>query len=438
MRKTYVGRWTPTRRAMLRASAIGAVVAPFLRPFRTRADDEAPCRIITIATPIGHHNDWFPLTTGRDFQLSPITQSLEPFRDRLLFIKGLRSAYHYSIGGSGAHKAGYPSAFAGATTDGDPATALNMSIDQHVLPGIGGESTPIPSLQLGVLPTGSRDSTISYAGPRAELPPEGNARVVFDSLFGGSDPNAELQRARRQSVLDAWTGELTSLQRELDPAQRQSMDAHLTQVRALENLLTQDACDAPSGIANENDFYGNATNMPAISQQMSAIIASAFGCDITRSVALSFSNSGSTVRHSWLGHRANHHSISHDGDAEHSLNLIAEIDGWYTEQVAHLMMLLDSIPEGDGTVLDNTLIYWATETGFARSHSPFDLSVLVAGNPGGYFATGNALDLGDGVDRTNQTPLNNVMAEIATGLGVETEIFGQEGFATGQLPQIRN
>ncbi len=427
-----------SRRDLVTRAGLGFLAAPLLAR-RARAAPPRKLRFITVFTPIGQMDQWLPTGTGAAFQLSGMAASLEPFKRKLMVMRGLRSALTINGRNFGGHPWGIQSSFTGAPSFDDVAPyARGLSIDQHIANAWRGQ-TPVHSLRLGVVPTPSHEGVMSYAGPQQPLFPERSAARVFSTLFqgaAGSPADVERIRLRRQSVLDRWTGELNALRTKLDGERRTTLDAQLAQIRAVETQLASPRTCSTAPFTNPDRFYSSATNFPAIGKQMIDLTVSALACDLTRVVSLLWSGSGSHQRHPWAtAVNQDHHAFTHAADAVAADREVAKVYQWYTEQFAYLLAKLDAIPEDGGTMLDNTVVLWTSELGSHRSHSGFDMRVVVAGNANAYFKTGSYYPF-PGL-RTDQQPLNNLLAELATGVGVPTEKFGDPTFATGQLPAIR-
>lgn len=422
---------------MLLGPTAGALLAQ-----EANAQNAAQPKFISWVTPIGHHTDWTPVTgssgngTG-NMTMGALSQSLAPYKDQLMYFQNMWSVLkHYS--NSGAHKAGYPAATTGDVDFSlNPSPSSHVSIDQYLIKGWGAQGQ---SLEMNVGGANDYRAYTSWSGRAQPVLPSKNPRGLFDITFRGlSNGNAEqatATRARGQSLLDVWTQEIKQLESTLSADHRSALDAHLTHLNQLEkslNEVAESVCSKPENMQASEFYRDVASNYPTIGRHFIDIIVAAFSCGIRRTAALSWSHAGGNIRHNrWISGVENrgHHSISHDGNRTRSIEQCGLIGQWYTEQFSYLLESLNSIDTGSGSLLDSTLVYWGTELGNVRSHSGANMRLLVAGNYNNYFKTGRYYNL-------NQVPVNNLMAELCTGLGVQTQKFGNTNFCTGNLPNIR-
>ena len=451
------------RRSFLRALGVGtaALTLPILRAPRTRALDEFPLRCIFVST----HNG-FPVDPGRpdvpsawrpnrnsetDFDLttSPILAPLAAYQDRLLLVENLHNyAASQSIGGNhqtgtGAMLTGYgllPGDFCGgnncSTISG---WAGGVSVDQVIAQRIG-MGNIIQSLQLGVRVTGNNNRhRLSYRSADDPMEPENSPAAVYDRLFGsfGLSPE-ELARIRRQrgSVLDLVQNDLNELQSRLGSTDRATLEAHAESIRELERQLEVNhpgSCTAPTlGL----DFDPlQVSNFPLVSQSHLDLITTAFACDLTRVVTLMYAGGTNNQTFPWLGINEGHHSLSHLGDSDSTgQEKQIAISAWYAGEIASLMARLDAIPEGEGTMLDHTLIVWANALSKGNAHSVRDLKYVLTGG-GGYFRTGLYVQYPS--SGTMQPSHNDLLVSCANAMGLDdVTTFGHPEFCNGALPEL--
>lgn len=425
-----------SRRHVLAAGAAGLASIPFASLATASLPTSRPLRFLAVYTPMGQMTEWLPIGSGRDYVLSDQASSFAPVRDKILFIRGMRTALTINDGRDGGHQEGHYASFCG-TQAGDDGNATGISVDQEIGNRLDGR-TPFHSLALGVLPSGLNASFLSFTGPGRPLPPIGNAMSVYNSLFanfGLGERELALARMRKRSVLDLWTGELGDLSRRVGPARAHIMDAHLQQIRTLERQLDEVpsvTCVPPANPGVADSFYQDTANYPAIGRQMMDLIIAAFACDLTRSCSLMWHRTASTIVHSWVGATQEHHALTHDTNPAIADEQLRPVYRWYSEQMAYLCQRLDEIPEGDGTMLDHTVIYWGQELGDHRSHNGYDMRILLAG--GG--AAG--LDLGRYIELTRR-PVNDLLAEMVDAVtGEPTSTFDEPLLETvGGLSEIR-
>jgi hypothetical protein len=210
-------------------------------------------------------------------------------------------------------------------------------------------------------------------------------------------------RNRRKSSLDLVRNELNALNRKIDRSDRIKLEQHLSGLSAIESRLVKplDApmvpaampgggCAAP-GMKMGIDLKANASYPELLAIQNSMAVA-ALACNRTRVASLQWSRSFSMVQHTWVGVNTGHHTLSHDNSAT-ARERKAAIERWNMQRMAELLKQLDSVPEGDGTLLDNTMLIYANELTEGAAHSVRPPISLVAGSAGKKLKTGRLLNL---------------------------------------------
>jgi len=172
------------------------------------------------------------------------------------------------------------------------------------------------------------------------------------------------------------------------------------------------------------------TTMQQIAALQTDLLSVAFGCDLVRVASLQFSDGINTIRFPWVGSMMEGHALSHSGDGDPAARqqLILR-HRWYVEQIARLLDRLAATPEGDGSVLDNTLIVWGSEIGTGNSHSHENIPFLLAGGAGGAVKPGRYLDFGG---RSHI----DLLVSVLNAMGIESETFGHPDFVRGPLPGL--
>lgn len=433
-----------SRRAFLGTLGASAALVPFL-PVLDReleaAPGDFPLRLILLFSANGSlHERWAPTGSENDFTLGQILAPLEVYKDQMLVLDGLEMA---RSGPGDGHQKGMGHLWTGSNLlegtefqgGGDAGTAGwggGISVEQHVANTIGLE-TPYKSLEFGVQTRGATVwSRMSYAGSNQPIAPEDSPNSMYDRLFADFDVDAtELERikAQRQSVIDLVKGDLDSLLvRHGSANDRLKIEAHLDAIRAVEqrNQAEVPACEipaAPGGLDHDaND------NFPLVSQLQTDLMAMALTCDLTRVASLQWSRSVSNTRFTWLGHTDGHHDFSHLGDSDSNMiDSITGINVWYAEQVRYLMDALAAIPEGDGSVLDNTLIVWGNELSRGNSHGNRPIPFVMLGGAGGRLQMGRYLQY-DNVRH------NRMLVSICHAMGLDGQTtFGNTDAGSGGL-----
>jgi Protein of unknown function (DUF1552) len=431
------------RRTLLRGALGAALGLPWLEtmaPRGARAQTNLPKRFVVMFSPNGTLPDlWTPSGGETDFTLSTILSPLAEHRDDLVILQGLDQQ---GAGGDG-HQNGIGGMLTGAALNPGPfggvqappaGWAAGPSVDQRIADAIGGE-TKLPSLELGVQ-VGSADNwgRMCYRASNQPLPPEDDPAAVYARVFADlhTDPAVlARQRTRRKSMLDAVMGEYERLQASLGSADRQRLDAHLSAVRDIELRLTRDAtlggaaCADP--VLEAVDAQAN-DSFPDVGALQIDLLAMAFACDITRVASLQWSRSVSQTRFSWLGIEEAHHDLSHLGDDDLAgVDKVTRIDQWYASQFAELISKLKAIPEGDGSVFDNTLLVWCNELAKGNSHSRKDAPYVLAGSAGGVLQTARFLRY-DG-----DYPHNDLLVSLLQIMGLPDTTFGNPDWCNGPL-----
>lgn len=432
-----------SRRTLLTGGA-ALVGLPWLEAFaprRAHAQDALPKRFVVVFTPNGHLPSWTPTGSERDFQLSPILAPLAEHQADLVAVRGL---YQQGGGGDG-HQNGMGGMLTGQSLNSGPfggvqappaGWAAGPSVDQRIAEAIGNE-TKLRSLELGVQ-VGEADNwgRMCYRASDQPLPPEDDPGAVYARVFAElhTDPTVlEKERNRRRSILDAVGAEYDRVSAGLGSADKQRLDAHLTAVRDIEERLTRvgqiggASCADPvvSAVAkDDNDSF------PAVGALQTDLLAMALACDITRVASLQWSRSVSQTRFTWLGIDVAHHDISHLGDDDpKAQQQLADINTWYATQLAALVSKLKAMPEGDGSVLDNTIILMCNELAKGNTHSRKDASYLLVGSGGGALETGRFLSF----DPEEQVPHNRLLVSLLNAMGVPDKQFGKTEWSNGPL-----
>ncbi len=439
-------KWEISRRTMLKSA--GAMLAlPMLEamePAVARAQSMGagpPRRLLAYYIPDGIAMDsWTPGQVGANWTTTPILQPLEALKSDLLVLTGIGNRPAFPDG-PGDHASGTGAFLTAAhpfKTEG--ANIMNgISMDQVAANALMGK-TLFPSLELGSDgggATGDCDSgyscayarNIAWAGPTTPLAKDTNPVVVFDRLFAGRDPRAtaEEQRKRKlykQSILDYVLGEATTLKGKLGKTDQRKIDEYLTGVRELEMRLssmeTGAMCTADRPMSS-NDFRTRVS-------LMNDLMVLAFQCDLTRVITFMLGNAGDNRAFDFLGVPEQHHDLSHHmGDAS-KIAKLAIIDTWEVQQLADLLTKMKAVMEPDGTLLDNSLVFFSSEIEDGNSHSHLNLPIILAGKGGG------AVRPGRHVRYSGDPPVANLFISMLASVGVNVTSFGDDG--TGPLPNL--
>ncbi len=433
------------RRNFLRNAAVGAaaVSLPFTRMLDARAADPAfPKRLVVFFSPNGTiYDSWLPSGGETSFTLSTILKPLEPHRDKLLILDGLDMvSSNFGIGDG--HQRGMvhmltaselnPGPFQGGGNAGTAGWASGASVDQIIAKHLG-----VESLDLAIQPGGKTNwSRMSYDGGDAPRDPYEDPYTVFDKLFGGllKDPKeADRVRFLRQSVLDHVREDLTRLETRLPTAEKSKLQAHLEAVRVLETKLDPSGqlggfC-TPVSPGNKIDHKAN-DNFPKMVELMTDQAVMALACNVTQVVGIQCSKSVGGTQMKWLGVDSNHHSLSHEDNGQPDIPPLIKINTWYAEQFAYLLQKMSEVPEGDGTLLDNSVVLWCNELGSGNTHSRKKVPFVMAGGLGGHFKTGRFLKYASG------TAHSKLLVSLMQAFGIQKDSIGTPKAGTGVLDNL--
>lgn len=409
--------------------SLGLLSLPVLRPRAVNAQAVVPQRLLLVYSPNGTIQDEFWPTAGateRDFTFNQICSPLEAFKERLLFLKGL----NFEIAGhgpGGPHQKGMGALFTnaelqeGSFIDGDGSVsgwANGQSIDQAVAATMR-DITPLGSLELGVRANSNEvRSRMSYAGPGNPMTPMNSPLGAFQRLFSTFGDVSPEREAHRTRVIDVVAAQYAAYAPQLTRLDQIKLEQHLELIGDVERrmLLSRgNVCErpeAPPALAEDDE-----RTMPDIADQQVDLLSVAFACDLTRVASLQFSTAVNGIGATWLDSPSDGHLLSHSGPTNTSaIEQLVRRNRWIAEKLARLLTALDAIPEGDGTVLDHTLIVWGNELGEGSVHTHFDIPFLLAGGAPG-FTMGRFLELG-GVSH------GRLLTSIGRALGLELETFG--------------
>jgi len=392
------------------AVTLGLPFLPSLLP-RTGARDAAaatvaPKRFLVYYVPNGTYQPaWTPKTTGTNYELSPILAGLAPVRDDVLVLSGLTNTPGVPPTTGGAHAEGCGALLTCRQYMKDNKINLGKSVDQVIADSIG-SATKLPSLELGITDRPNSDgpgilaANISWKDASTPAPPIESPSVAFNRMFQGFDPtatqaDAARRRAYRTSVLDVAQKDAQRLQPRLSSTDRKRLDEYMTSVRAVETSIQSDpalgaACKIPAPPTNGADF-------PAQVNINHQLISLAFQCDVTRVISFMHGQALGGRSFPFLGINDDGHSVTHHSGDPTKIAQETKIDAWCITQLAALVQMLKALPDVDGsTVLHNTVIYYTSEIADGNTHSQDNKPVLLAGQLGGAFKTGQHIEFPTG------------------------------------------
>jgi len=433
------------RRSFLRG--IGVTLAlplldsmlPAQTPLRQTAANQAS-RFVGVWHPHGASPGyWSPEQPGSDFDFSYITKPLEPYRERVVLISGLDATSSFSTpeepGGDHSRGAAF---LAGARPRRNAITPyLGVTIDQSIAKLVG-KDTLLPSIQLGIEPSAGNTGVcnwgyscaytncISWPTPTEPLPTEINPRMAFERLFGDGASAEEriLLRKRSGSILDAVSRELASFKKDIGPADKTRLNDYLDNVREIErrlgNVTNKPAPDQPSEIP-----FGIPETKDEHFKLMYDLMWMAFQADITRSATLMLGRDVSISSFPASGFDGPWHGTSHHDDNPVNKANYAKINRYHVENLAYFVDKLRKTPDGDGTLLDHTLVYKSSNMGNSHRHAHEKVPSILVGGIDGTFKGNRHLVFADNTQRTS-----NLLLSLLDMYGVHQDSIGD---STGRL-----
>jgi hypothetical protein len=393
-------------------------------------------RLGCIYVPHGATMDkWTPAAEGTGFEFSEILQPLAPFRDRVNIISDLSHPQAYGGGSATSnHNRSAATFLSGAHAEAGPQAHLGVTMDQFAAQKIG-QDTPLPSIEMMIedatvscgdgLSCAYRD-TISWQGPTSPLPMQNNPQVVFERLFGDGSTDAE-RRARRQqsvSLLDSVLGEAGALQRKLPAGDRTRVDQYLDDIREIERRIEKAAKQASSDVTLPDAPTGIPKDVEEHIKLMLDLQVLAWQADITRVTTLLLAKELSNAVYSKSGVRDAFHILSHHSNIRENQDRFAVLNRYHVTLLAYLLKKLQTTPDGDGTLLDHSMILYGSAMGDANQHNHYPLPIILAGGASGKLKGGRHLR------NTPETTMSNLLLAMLDKLDVPTEKFGD---STGML-----
>ena len=435
------------RRTFLRG--VGATLAlPLLDAMVPALATAAPAiirRFGAIYVPNGMNlSQWTPRAEGAGFEFSPSLSSLKPFRDRINVLSGLDSDPGESWGrGNGDHARVQPAWLAATHPKKTEAVIrCGTTLDQIIAREQGGD-TPLRSLEVqlersdltspgvgGYSPVYGQ--TIAWRTPTTPLPMDNNPRIVFERMFGEGSTAAKrlAQLQLNRSILDSIPAEIASLQKALGPGDRHRVDEYLYSVRETERRIQLAEQQSANRVIPIDRPDGAPAEWEEHCRLMFDLVALALQTDVTRVFTFLVGQEFSQQTFPQIGIPDAHHSISHHQGNPETLMKVAKVDQYRTEQVAYFLDKLKNLPDGDGTLLDNSLVVYGAGFSDGNTHAHINLPIVVAGGAGGRVKGGRHIRYPKG------TPMANLLVSMSNAMGVPLDSIGDStgrltGFADG-------
>jgi Protein of unknown function (DUF1552) len=376
-------------------------------------------------------NYWKPKGLGETFELSPILAPFAPFRNQMLVVSGLehRSADASEDGANGDHARGTSTWLTGVhpkhTSGADVYNGI--SADQ-VAAAVIGKDTPLPSLELSldlnylVGNCGNGYScvymnTLAWRSPTTPLPTENNPRAVFERLFGdGGSAAQRLERAREnRSILDSVTADMARLQARLGPNDRTKVSDYLDAVREIERRIQTVETNGQKELPDLERPVGIPERFDQHVGLMFELQRLAFQADVTRVVTFMLGRELNFRSYPEIGITEGHHGLSHHSDNPVQMARYAKVNTYQAEVFASFLESLRSTPDGDGNLLDHSLLLFGAGLSNSNLHTHYDLPLTVFGG---------AFKGGRHIDYPHDTPMTNLLLSMLDKAGVPAETLG--------------
>jgi hypothetical protein len=430
-----------SRRTLLRGMGV-SVALPLLDsmvPAQTplaRTAATSKSRLSCIYVPHGATMDkWTPAADGKGFQFTEILSPLEKFRDRVSIVSNLAHPAAGGVGSdAGADHARSAAVFLSGVHPEQGSIHVGSTIDQIAAQRIG-QDTPLPSIELSIeevaLSCGSGyacaySNTISWKTPTIPLPMENNPQVVFEKLFGDGSNNADRLARKQQSrsLLDSVMDQVASLQRELPSSDRTRLGEYLDDVREIERRIQKAENQIPADLKLPEAPVGVPESFDEHFKIMFDLQVLAFRAEITRVATLMYARDTSGAVYPQSGIRDGFHVASHHSNNRANMDKFALINKYHVEMLAYFLDKLKSTPDGDGNLLDHSMVLYGSSMSNGNQHDHDPLPIVLAGGASGQLSGGRHMTYAP------HTPMSNLLLSMLDKLGIQAD---KHGDSTGKL-----
>jgi hypothetical protein len=426
-----------SRRTFLTGAGI-TIALPFLDSMvpaatplgQTAAGAKVRTRFGAIYFPHGATMDkWTPSGDGTTFELSEILEPLKPYRDRMNVISDMSHPQAYGGGSATSNHTRSAAAYlSGAQAKSGPQAYLGVTADQVAAQKIG-QDTAMPSLELGIedpslscgdgLSCAYRD-TISWQSPTSPLPMQNNPQVVFERLFGDGSTDA-LRRARREqsmSLLDSVMGDVNTLNKKVSASDRARVEQYLSDLREIERRIEK----AGQQVSSDLNVPPAPTGIPKDFEEhiklMYDLWVLAWQADLTRVTTLLMAKELSNAVYPKSGIRDAFHILSHHSNLRENMDKFAILNRYHVTVFTYLLEKLKNTPDGDGSLLDHSIVLYGSAMSDGNQHNHAPLPVILAGGASGKLKGGRH------IRNPKDTTMSNLLLAILNKLDVQRESFG--------------
>jgi hypothetical protein len=451
-RRNRVSSKTFGRRHFLRGAGV-ALALPWFESLRLSADEkqsgssvpQPPLRTAFIYFPNGvWEKGWVPSDEGDQYTLSPALEPLADVRQHCTVLTGLDKKHSRGGDGHYAKTANFLTGMPVSKTTGKDISSGGISIDQLIAKRYSG-ATPLPSLELGTEPvitgidsnvgyTRLYGSSISWETPSRPVAKEINPQTVYERLFDRRGSGSPQQSQSYQNLLDFVLEDANRVRGHLGRDDQFKMDEYLDSVRSVERRLefaSKSRDDQWRPTVDPAEIARRRPGVPADFQEHIAVMLDlmvlAFQTDSTRVSSFMFANDVSGRNFSFLdGVKGSHHELSHHENNQEKIDQYQLINRWHVAQFANMLRKMSQIQEGEGTLLDHSVIVFGSSMSDGNRHDPDNLPILVGGHASGKLSAGRHLAYKD-------VPLCNLYHSLLDFHGIEVESFGD---STGLLDRL--
>jgi hypothetical protein len=431
--------------AVIALPVLDAMTPAFAAAGRASAAGTAPLRLAFTYVPNGiTMSEWTPAGEGAAFQYSRVLKPLEAFRKDTLVLSGLAHRNGNALGdGPGDHARAAASYLTGvhprktAGADIQNGISVDQIAAQHLAP-----QTRFPSLELGCddsRTVGNCDSgyscaytnSLAWRGPATPMPPETNPRLVFERLFGDLDTSLPAEtRARRlqyrRSILDLVRERTAQIATDLGPADKRKLDEYLSSIREIERRIEKAEQDLTDLRPNIDKPTGIPVSYAEYIKLMFDLQVVAFQTDLTRVVTMMMGREGSMRTYPEIGVPDPHHPLTHHRGNAEWIERVTKVNELHAQLFGGFIEKLRTTADGDGTLLDHSVVVYGSGLSDGNRHTHDDLPVLLVGRGGGF-------RLGSHIVYPKGTPMTNLFLTLLDRVGVQQESLGD---STGQIEHL--
>ncbi len=430
-----------SRRAFLRTASL-TLALPWLNSISSARDvavqatatAPAPQRFFTLFFPNGvYPSAWVSSQDANGLSFSGSLSPLSQFASKGVAIEGM----HHKLGGHIGQTTGFLSG-CDLTTDAYGVRSAGTSMDQVLARKFASE-TFLPSLHLGMEPPNqggfgrnprSYGNSITWSSPTTKIDPQVNPKLAFDQVFYGQTEEGRKLASRRKRVIDHVWGQAKSLQRKVGEQDRRKLEQYFDSVRDLEAKLEKTMNPQPkeweptrTGTPEWDLEPGRALDHEEQMRLMMDILILAAQTDSTRVGTFVMGHSISRIIFDFVDNTIseNHHALSHHRNDPGKIERYNVITQWFSRQAAYFLEKLDAIEEGNGSLLDNSVVLYGSCMKDGNTHEPLNVPITLFGSASGKLKTGQRIDCG------GDTPLADLHLTLLHLFGIEAEHFNEKG-----------